>query len=748
MKTTLCFMLTLLTFITLSFVPNSFAQDDSPEYVVRLIYFLPNDRQPRPNIDADFDRVIKEVQKYFADVMEYHGFKRKTFRLETDENGKVIVHHLKGEFGTEYYQNAYQSVTEQQAIERKFGTSWLKHRNIYLVARDIQNEDLADNSFGGGAGRGYNTGGHANVPARAIYLGDPEIIIHELAHTFGLGHDNDFGEKNTYFPGGNTRVIRLASSDCAAKWFDRSRYFNTNQSIINENTSVQMLTPTLAAPPDVFRFRFEISDPDGLHQILFYGSGIGLLGCKDLNGKNITVEFATPDLLNSSVIRLNVMDRLGNFGEYRFPLDLISLLPSEVSEVISISDPNLATVAREVLKRAHSIDLSSEVEITQLDMLRLRSFLAFNRQITDLSSLQHAIRIHLLNLSQNQISDITPLTELTELRFLWIYDNQISDITPLTELTELRVLDISRNPILNFTPLTALTNLQELNLNHNQISDVPPLAELTNLHTLYLSYNQISDVAPLAELTNLHTLYLSHNQISDVAPLAELTNLHTLYLSHNQISDVAPLAELTNLHTLELSRNQISDVVPLAELTNLHTLYLSRNQISDVVPLSELTNLHTLFLPRNQISDVAPLAELTNLHTLYLSRNQISDVAPLVELMNLHTLELSRNQISDFTPFADMVNLKTLYLLWNPIKNRKPLLALLQKNPDVRIYLKDRNTPLPVTLSHFSAEHTNAGVILKWTTESEVDNAGFYIYRSETKDGEYKVINHDHDTRC
>ena len=48
---------------------------------------------------------------------------------------------------------------------------------------------------------------------------------------------------------------------------------------------------------------------------------------------------------------------------------------------------------------------------------------------------------------------------------------------------------------------------------------------------------------------------------------------------------------------------------------------------------------------------------------------------------------------------------------------------------------------LPVTLSLFRAEHTNAGVVLKWTTESEVDNAGFYIYRSTTKDGEFKVIN-------
>ena len=48
---------------------------------------------------------------------------------------------------------------------------------------------------------------------------------------------------------------------------------------------------------------------------------------------------------------------------------------------------------------------------------------------------------------------------------------------------------------------------------------------------------------------------------------------------------------------------------------------------------------------------------------------------------------------------------------------------------------------LPVDLSYFRAERTTEGVIIKWTTESEVDNAGFYIYRSLTKDGEFRVVN-------
>ena len=46
MKTTLCFTFTLITFLTLTFVPNSFAQANEPFNMVRLIYFLPSDRTP------------------------------------------------------------------------------------------------------------------------------------------------------------------------------------------------------------------------------------------------------------------------------------------------------------------------------------------------------------------------------------------------------------------------------------------------------------------------------------------------------------------------------------------------------------------------------------------------------------------------------------------------------------------------------------------------------------------------------
>ena len=64
-------------------------------------------------------------------------------------------------------------------------------------------------------------------------------------------------------------------------------------------------------------------------------------------------------------------------------------------------------------------------------------------------------------------------------------------------------------------------------------------------------------------------------------------------------------------------------------------------------------------------------------------------------------------------------------------------------------HAKDLGTPgwraggaLPVELSHFSVSRTDAGaVVLTWQTESEVDNAGFNLRRSEQRDGSFTLIN-------
>jgi ELWxxDGT repeat protein len=55
--------------------------------------------------------------------------------------------------------------------------------------------------------------------------------------------------------------------------------------------------------------------------------------------------------------------------------------------------------------------------------------------------------------------------------------------------------------------------------------------------------------------------------------------------------------------------------------------------------------------------------------------------------------------------------------------------------------LKLSPSPTLITLSSFAAIPGNGLVTLAWSTESEIDNVGFNLYRAETEDGEYVKIN-------
>ena len=51
-------------------------------------------------------------------------------------------------------------------------------------------------------------------------------------------------------------------------------------------------------------------------------------------------------------------------------------------------------------------------------------------------------------------------------------------------------------------------------------------------------------------------------------------------------------------------------------------------------------------------------------------------------------------------------------------------------------------SPLPVELSSFRPKRTEIGTVtISWSTESELNNAGFNILRSETRDGVFQIIN-------
>ena len=339
--------------------------------MVRLLYFLPSDRPARPDRVAALRELIKDMQRFFADEMERHGYGRKTFTVETDENGEPVVHQIDGKFTEDYYYytedtgNTDFNVWEE--FFEHFNGSDLQH--VYFTAIDLSYELLNEGRacglagvaffpsrgrplsfFGAGAMRHRDLtkgeealGGSAIIPASGdACVGNGTnnnfwgATLHELGHAFGLVHDHRAGISRDYVMAYNDDPIRL--SKCAAEWLSVSRFFNTKSIFRNVPGEIQLLSLQTYSR-DVISLRFEVTDPDGLHQAQLLvpelaqeGSGWGpytLFDCKRLNGTTDTVESTvrTAELVDR--VTLQIIDVGGNITWATFPIQLDKAVPTQ-----------------------------------------------------------------------------------------------------------------------------------------------------------------------------------------------------------------------------------------------------------------------------------------------------------------------------------------------------------------------------------------------------------------------------------
>ena len=276
MKHTLIF--TLITFVMLTFLSNSFAQDTSPpERMVRMIYFLPNDRAYRPEVVQNMKDMIRRLQTFFEEQMQAHGYGEKTFRFETDAKGEPKVHRLDGLHSDRYYLDNLGYWLEVDQKFDRFG------KNVYFLVWDNSTNTIT--SGVGGTGGGNKRNGQLAVPARFSF----GLVAHELAHAFGLGH-HDFRDGKyilSYGPGQNQL------SACAAEFLAVHPYFNANVPIEDGTApTIELMSPrTYPAGSEGVTIQLKVSDPDGVHQVLLSGIG-NLIACRGLKGeKEAIVEF-------------------------------------------------------------------------------------------------------------------------------------------------------------------------------------------------------------------------------------------------------------------------------------------------------------------------------------------------------------------------------------------------------------------------------------------------------------------------
>ena len=310
------------------------ALDTGAPRTVRMIYFLPNDRPFRQEVADSIKAMIRQVRTFYADQMQAHGYGNKTFRIETDAQGKPRVHRVNGRHPSSHYFQ-YDTANEVLAeIDQVFDIE----ANVYLTVIDSDRYLIAVNGdIAGGVGsRWSKRGGFALVSDNSA---DFKTVAHELGHGFGLWHDfrdDTYVMSYGFLPDWLSENWRLSA--CNAQFLAVHTYFNSNSPTGGGSSpTAQQLTssPIYTAGATSISVRANVQDSDGLHEALLLAQtkephpGVGALevkACRGLEGKReAVVEFDHDGVIPSHMesdfnsfktqsLSIEAVDALGNIA--------------------------------------------------------------------------------------------------------------------------------------------------------------------------------------------------------------------------------------------------------------------------------------------------------------------------------------------------------------------------------------------------------------------------------------------------
>ena len=251
---------------------------------VRMIYFLPNDRPFRQEVVDSMKAVIRQVQTFYAEQMQAHGYGDKTFRFETDAQGEPLVHRVDGRHPDSHYVNTYGGAMIDE-LEKVFDF----YANIYNIILDGGYRG-AGGELGKIGGSAWLSSGYIGNTAHGSYAG---ATAHEIGHAFGLHHD---WRDDAYIMSYGPRPDRLSA--CAAEFLSMHPYFNPEiPTKEGPPPTIELISPrTYPAGSGSVPIQLKVADSQGLHQVILVASaepgGITVRACRGLSGeRDAVVEF-------------------------------------------------------------------------------------------------------------------------------------------------------------------------------------------------------------------------------------------------------------------------------------------------------------------------------------------------------------------------------------------------------------------------------------------------------------------------
>ncbi|WP_417898808.1 leucine-rich repeat domain-containing protein [Bacillus haimaensis] len=157
--------------------------------------------------------------------------------------------------------------------------------------------------------------------------------------------------------------------------------------------------------------------------------------------------------------------------EYEFKVEMYSEAgeflfdATTTASTLGLPTGDIVTIADEGLEEAIRQNLYlPDREIYQSDMERLQYLYAAYMNIEDLSGLEYATNLMMLDVEENSIVDITALKDLTLLTYLNLANNPIEDIYVLESLSGLEFLNLHGTPVTDISVLLTLEYLYQVTL--------------------------------------------------------------------------------------------------------------------------------------------------------------------------------------------------------------------------------------------------------------------------------------------